>query len=155
MKPTAAPANLRRVDARRATPKAPFALHDVSEFPVVRFDTSRAAPGYAATWVSEMEALLTLGLPFVLVATGSVKDSAADREACSLFLQSRHTDLARRCRAIVGVEPNAAARAARSARAAVLAKAFRIEMVIVATEEAAITVARARLSEPEGMIGCS
>ena len=122
-----------------------FVLHDVSAFPVVRFDTSRATPGYATQWIAELEALLARGEPFVLVADGGVRDDGADRKARMLFLKARRADLARVCRAIVGVEPNALVRAARSAQAVVLAKAFGLEMVFAASEAEALAVARSRL----------
>lgn len=125
--------------------KESFLLHDLSEFPIVRFDTSRAEPGYASQWIAEMAALLELGQPFVLVAGGIVKDGEGDRKARSLFLKARRAELARLCRAIVGVEPGAVARAARKAQSAVLAKAFGIEMLFVATADEAMTVARSRL----------
>jgi hypothetical protein len=123
-----------------------FVLHDVSEFPIVRFDTSRARPGYAPRWIAEMEAVLARGEPFVLVAGGVVEDGPGDRKARSLFLKSHRAELARWCRAIVGIEPNPIARAARKAQAAVLARAFGIEMTFVATAEEATTTARERLA---------
>jgi hypothetical protein len=127
--------------------KESFVLHDVSAFPIVRFETSRAEPGYAPQWIAEMSALLELGRPFVLVAGGIVKDGEGDRKARSLFLKARRAELARSCRAIIGVEPSAVARAARKAQAAVLAKAFGIEMVFVATAEEAMETARGRLAD--------
>ena len=133
----------------RAVPREPavasFVVHDVSELPIVRFDPARLAPGCAAQWAAEMTALLDLDRPFVLIASGTVDEGREDRGVRARFLKAERVRLGRLCRAIIGIESNALVRAARNAQAAVLARAFGIEMTFVGTEEEATRIARARL----------
>ncbi len=59
-----------------------FTVHDVSAFPVVRPRNAGMTEGYAPQWVSEMEALLARGEPYVLVLEG-VRATRPTRTASS------------------------------------------------------------------------
>lgn len=125
---------------------AHFEIHDLSAFPIVRFDTSSVTSGYAPRWCREMEALLGLGEPFVLVASGQPNESHEDRKTRTVFLKTHRRQLARWCRAVIGVEPSPIARTLRNGQGAVMARAFGIEMFFVASLAEADLAARELLS---------
>jgi hypothetical protein len=124
-----------------------FALHDVSDFPLVRISGRGLPAGYATQWAAEMDRLLARGEPFALVFLDNTEhDSHDDQKLRTLWLKQNKTRLAKLCRGIVGIEPDRAKRLVKRAQGAALAMAFGLTMKIVATRAEAETVARRLLA---------
>ncbi|MGY2051201.1 hypothetical protein [Methylobacterium sp. JK268] len=123
-----------------------FAIHDVADFPLVRWRPEQVAPGYAAAWEREMEALVAHGAPFVILfAGGRAAEPHEDRVRRGLWLKRHKEALARHCRALITVEPDPEARLAFDAQAALTRRAFGIPMESAASADEAVDLARRRL----------
>lgn len=115
-----------------------FSIHDVSDFPIVRFRPETAVDGYAPLWENDMDALLRHGEPFVLLFERERGDEAhADRKRRGLWLKHNKVALAAICRGLVCVEADAAERARLQAMAAGAMKAFVILQEVTATRDEA------------------
>lgn len=91
---------------------AHFSIHDVSDFPIVRFRPETAVTGYAPLWENDMDALLRHGVPFVLLFEEERSDEAhVDRKRRGLWLKHNKVALAALCRGLVSVEADAEQRA--------------------------------------------
>lgn len=113
-----------------------FTIHDVSCFPLVRARPDAVRPGYATAWIAEMDALLAHGEGFVLLFTeGRPEETHEDRKRRGLWLKHHKDALARTCRSLIVVEPDAGARVALAAQAALTSKAFGTRMDVVATRD--------------------
>ncbi len=125
-----------------------FTIHDVSSFPLVRARPEAVRPGYAAAWIAEMDALLAQGQDFVLLFTdGRPEETHEDRKCRGLWLKRHKDALARTCRSLIVVEPDAGARVALAAQAVLTSKAFGTRMDVVATCDDADNLANRLLSE--------
>ncbi len=128
-----------------------FTVHDVSAFPVVRPRNAGMTEGYAPQWVSEMEALLARGEPYVLVLEGVRVDEAhEDRKQRGLWLKKNKQALRKVCKALISVEPDALKRAAFRLQAAGAVRAFGIPMDVVASAAEAMACVRRRLEDHPG-----
>ena len=117
---------------------AHFSIHDVSDFPVVRFRPETAVDGYAPLWENDMDALLRHGEPFVVLFEQERSDEAhVDRKRRGLWLKHNKVALAALCRGLVAVEQDAEQRARLQAMAAGAMKAFGIMQEVAATREQA------------------
>jgi len=111
-----------------------FRVHDVSAFPVVRVLIRAQEPGYALQWICEMDLLLALGRPFMLLFDGDRgEETHEDRKQRGQWLKRNKDALQAVCRGMISVEPDAQARAVLQARAAITVKAFGIPMEVVAS----------------------
>jgi hypothetical protein len=125
-----------------------FVVHDVSCFPLVRARIDQQQVGYAPQWIDEMDLLVALGRPFVLLFESGRPEEEAheDRRQRGLWLKKNKQALQEVCRALVSVEPDALKRTALKAQALMAVKAFGIPMDVVASTGEAEHCARERLS---------
>jgi len=86
-------------------------LHDASRFPLVRLRRRAVQPGYAFAWGAEMQRLLTLTTPFVIVSEHCADETADDTRLRAAWLRSHRDVLARFCRGFIVIEPRIEARA--------------------------------------------
>ena len=115
-----------------------FSIHDVSDFPIVRFRPETAVEGYAPLWENDMDALLRHGEPFVMLFEQERSDEAhVDRKRRGLWLKHNKLALAAICRGLVSIEANAEERARLQAMAAGAMKAFGIVQEVAATRDEA------------------
>lgn len=115
-----------------------FSIHDVSDFPIVRFRPETAIGGYAPLWENDMDALLRHGEPFVMLFELERNDEAhVDRKQRGLWLKHHKAALAAICRGLVSIEADAQQRARLQAMAAGAMKAFGIVQEVAATREEA------------------
>jgi hypothetical protein len=86
-------------------------MHDASRFPLVRLRRRAVQPGYAFAWGAEMQRLLTLKTPFVIVSEYCADETAADTRLRAAWLRSHRDALAMLCRGFIVIEPRIEARA--------------------------------------------
>lgn len=115
-----------------------YSIHDVSDFPIVRFRPETAVEGYAPLWENDMDALLRHGEPFVMLFEQERSDEAhVDRKRRGLWLKHHKAALAAICRGLVSIEADAQQRARLQAMAAGAMKAFGIVQEVAATRDEA------------------
>ena len=115
-----------------------YAIHDVSDFPIVRFRPETAVEGYAPLWENDMDALLRHGEPFVMLFEEERSDEAhVDRKRRGLWLKHHKAALAAICRGLVSIEADAQQRARLQAMAVGAMKAFGIVQEVAATRDEA------------------
>lgn len=103
----------------------PFALHDVTDFPLVRLTGDTAVAGYAARWCGEMDRLIAGSQPFVLIyPSGERAETHEDRVTRGSWLKRNKAALAGKCLALIVIEPDPARRADLEAMFPALVKAF-------------------------------
>lgn len=123
-----------------------FRIHDVSAWPIVMLRSGAQAPGYAAQWVYEMDALLACNQPFVMLHGVQGKDEVhEDRRVRAVWLKENQSALAAQCRVLVHVEPDPERRRAVRAQAAIAVQAFKVPMEVVASFEEALAAAQRAL----------
>jgi hypothetical protein len=86
-------------------------MHDTSRFPLVRLRRLAVQPGYAFAWRVEMQRLLSLNVPFVLVSDHHADETADDTRLRSAWLRSQRAALGLYCRGLIVIEPRIEARA--------------------------------------------
>lgn len=119
-----------------------FTVHDVSLWPVVRQSAQSVHPGYATQWAHEMDSLLLISMPFVVIMAGDQPaEDHEDRKARGIWLKKNKTALASVCRAVIGVEPSALKRAAIQVQMSLATKAFGTRMEMVSSEQEALALA--------------
>ena len=119
-----------------------FAFHDVALWPIVRPSAASVHPGYSKQWEREMDALLALSMPFVVIMEGDEHtEEHEDRKARGIWLKKNKTALAAVCKAVIGIEASAIKRAAMQLQMSLATKAFGIRMEIVASREEALLLA--------------
>lgn len=100
-------------------------IHDVSDFPIVRFEADQAYEGYANAWCKEMDALMARQEPHVLIyLAASRQESHEDYKMRGAWLKANKGALAQKCLALIVVEPDAEKRAALEAMFPNLVRAF-------------------------------
>ena len=115
-----------------------YSIHDVNDFPIVRFRPETAVEGYAPLWENDMDALLRHGEPFVMLFEQERSDEAhLDRKRRGLWLKHHKAALAAICRGLVSIEADAQQRARLQAMAAGAMKAFGIVQEVAATRDEA------------------
>jgi hypothetical protein len=120
-----------------------LALHDVSDFPVVRLSGRGLLKGYAAQWVAEMDVLLDKGSPFALLFLNTVENEHhEDQKQRVVWLKKNKKRLAALCRGIVSIEPDKPMRLLKRAQGAALALAFGLTLKIVPDRDEAERLAR-------------
>jgi hypothetical protein len=116
-----------------------FEVHDISAFPLIRFRSEQAGTGYALQWQHEMEALLAHGAPFAILYAGARGEEAQeDRKRRAIWLKQNRTALARLCRGLASVEPDAARRQALQQMVEGAMRAFGVKQTVAATEAQAL-----------------
>ncbi len=124
-----------------------LAVFDVREFPFVMVRNEAIEPGYAARWAADMNTLLRVGTPFVMIfPPGRPDEDHEDRKQRGLWLKQHRDVLAAVCRALVSVEPDAEQRAAALDAAPGIEKAFGVPVEVAATLEEARRVALRRMT---------
>ncbi|KAA1180341.1 hypothetical protein FP026_16015 [Rhizobium tropici] len=119
-----------------------FEVHDVSLWPIVRQSAGSAQPGYSKQWEREMDALLAIAMPFVVIMEGDEQaEEHDDRKARGIWLNKNKRDLATVCKAVIGIEASAIKRAAMQVQMSLATKAFGMRMEIVASREEALQLA--------------
>lgn len=119
-----------------------FDVHDVSLWPIVRQSEGSVQPGYSKQWEREMDALLAIGMPFVVIMEGDEHaEEHDDRKLRGIWLKKNKTALATVCKAVIGIEASAIKRAAMQVQMSLAAKAFGMRMEIVASREEALQLA--------------
>ncbi|MGQ3672215.1 hypothetical protein ACT6QG_07460 [Xanthobacter sp. TB0136] len=120
-----------------------FRLHDISDFPLVRFDATAMYEGYGAVWCTEMEALIARDAPFVLVYRATEdEETHEDRKTRGIWMKANKNALAEKCRAFIIIEPDAGRRAEMEAMFPNLVRAFGTPQAARATREEAETLGR-------------
>lgn len=120
-----------------------FTVHDATDFPIIRSRTEAIMPGYAARWESEMNALLVLGIPFVVIFPGEAsKETPEDRKHRGMWLKRNKQALRRLCLSMIIIAPDDLKRVALRAQMAMAAKAFGIPMAIACSFEEAYASAK-------------
>lgn len=105
---TAATAATAVIDARDVPTQR---MHDASRFPLVRLRRRAAQPGYAFAWGAEMQRLLALKTPFVIVSEYCADETADDTQLRAAWLRSHRDALGLFCRGFIVIEPRIEARA--------------------------------------------
>jgi hypothetical protein len=103
LKSTLAPARVPHV------PDQP--MHDASRFPLVRLRRRAVKPGYAFAWRAEMQRLLALATPFVIVSEHCADETPDDTRLRAAWLRSQQASLTEYCRGFIVIEPRIEARA--------------------------------------------
>ncbi|MFM0299101.1 hypothetical protein PQQ99_03075 [Paraburkholderia sediminicola] len=128
-----------------------FIVHNLESFPVIWSRRSAIEPGYAVQWESEMNALLKRAKPFVIIfEEGQPDESHGDRKTRGLWLKRNKLALSSLCKAVVAIESDTVKRTALKVQSALAARAFGVVMEIVASKEAAQTLACALLEQACG-----
>lgn len=131
-------------------PMESFSIHDVASFPLVRMNDDAAIPGYAAQWIKEMDALLSLARPFVMLhGAGEDDERHEDRKERGLWLKHHKESLGRYCLAMIGIEADPLKREAMKAMSAMATKAFGVASHVVDSDEEAVALANHLLSTNE------
>lgn len=119
-----------------------FTVHDVSLWPIVRQSAQSVHPGYAKQWAHEMDSLISISMPFVVIMEGDQPaEDHEDRKARGIWLKKNKAALASVCRAVIGVEPSALKRAAIQVQMSLATKAFGTRMEMVSSEQEALALA--------------
>ncbi|MBB3285566.1 MULTISPECIES: hypothetical protein [unclassified Rhizobium] len=127
-----------------------FTFHDVSLWPIVRQSAGSVRSGYAAQWEREMDAMLAISMPFVVIMDGDqAAEDHEDRKVRGIWLKKNKTALAAICRAVIGIEANPTKRVAIQVQMALATKAFGTRMELVASQEEALRLAKRILEGSE------
>lgn len=119
-----------------------FEIHDVSEYPFVRFLGDKIKEGFGERWCQEMDALTANSKPFVMLFIGEQPEEAhADRKIRGAWLKENKTRLADKCLAFLIIEPDADKREKLAAMFPNLKRAFGIAQAACATEAEALELA--------------
>jgi hypothetical protein len=86
-------------------------MHDASRFPLLRLRRRAVQPGYAFAWAAEMQRLLTLTTPFVIVSEHDADETADDARLRTVWLRRHRDVLTQFCRGFIVIEPRIEARA--------------------------------------------
>lgn len=86
-------------------------LHDISRFPLVRLRPDAIQPGYAFAWRAEMQRLVAMATPFVLVSDHAADETADDARLRAAWFRLAPPALAAACRGFIVIEARIEARA--------------------------------------------
>ncbi len=127
-----------------------FAVHDVSLWPIVCQSARSVQPGYAAQWSREMDAILAISMPFVVIVDGDQPaEEHEDRKARGIWLKKNKSALAAICKAVIGIEASAVKRAAMQVQMSLATKAFGTRMETAASRQDALQLAERILTGKE------
>jgi hypothetical protein len=109
-------------------------IHDLSDFPLVRFRPEYAQAGYGTAWCAEMDELVARRDRFVLIYPASKRqDSQEDRKVRGLWLKANKEALADLCLGLIIVEPDPVKRAELEALFPGMVRAFGTPQAAVAS----------------------
>jgi len=108
-------------------------MHDASRFPLVRLRRRAVQPGYAFGWGAEMQRLLSLKTPFVIVSDHDADETADDTRLRNAWLRSRRETLALFCRGFIVIEPRIEARASTREAVRAATEGSGVRMVVVSS----------------------
>jgi hypothetical protein len=108
-------------------------MHDASRFPLVRLRRRAVQPGYAFGWGTEMQRLLSLKTPFVIVSDHDADETADDTRLRTAWLRSHRETLALFCRGFIVIEPRIEARASTREAVRVAMQGSGVRMVVVSS----------------------
>ncbi|WP_370680878.1 hypothetical protein [Comamonas sp. GB3 AK4-5] len=139
-------------------PSSVFALHDVRDFPFVHTTALERSPGSGVPWQAEMQALLARGEHFVIFYpsfhsgeqpapdAGTQAQLQQDRKARALWLKQYRQQLARFCKGLITIEPDAQHYALEAARYPAMEKAFGVPLRVAASRQEAEAMGRLLLA---------
>jgi hypothetical protein len=120
-----------------------FSVHDISRFPFCVVRNHAVVPGYSHQWDKEITALMNQPQPFVLVYLSTViEESHEDRRHRGIWLKQNKEPIARVCKSLISVEPDAVRREEIRLQGQIAVKAFGIPHAAVASLDEAQEVAR-------------
>jgi hypothetical protein len=123
-------------------------LFNAADFPLVRYQAGVRMAGYSARWIAELEQFLTREEPFVLITNGMQEEEAPeDRKRRTLWFKQNRERLGRYCKGMILVRESPSLRERLMVRAATAGKAFPFPVAIVATEDAAVALAKRLLGD--------
>ena len=108
-------------------------MHDASRFPLVRLRRRAVRPGYAFGWGAEMQRLLSLKTPFVIVSDHDADETADDTRLRNAWLRSHRETLALFCRGFIVIEPKIEARASTREAVRAATEGSGVRMVVVSS----------------------
>ncbi|HEV7833084.1 MAG TPA: hypothetical protein VGP09_06875 [Caballeronia sp.] len=108
-------------------------MHDASRFPLVRLRRRSVQPGYAFGWGAEMQRLLLLKTPFVIVSGHEANETADDTGLRNAWLCSHRETLALFCRGFIVIEPRIEARASTREAVRAATEGSGVRMVVVSS----------------------
>ncbi|MEF2073339.1 hypothetical protein [Consotaella aegiceratis] len=129
---------------------AEFSLHDVAAFPLVRLTPERFAPGSAECWTAEMNLLLELATPFVLLVENPAHghtESHEDRKALILWAKRNKRTFSDVCKGIIGIDADRTVHALRRIQVKILSAVFGVPVRLAADWEEAVRLAWTLLPE--------
>jgi hypothetical protein len=125
-------------------------MHDASRFPLVRLRRRAVQPGYAFGWGAEMQRLLLLKTPFVIVSEHDADETADDTRLRSAWLRSHRETLALFCRGFIVIEPRIEARASTREAVRAATEGSGVRMVVVSSMRVAGELAPVLLKHSTG-----
>lgn len=124
-----------------------FRVFDVRDFPVIWLRAESIVNGYALPWMLEMELILGLRQPFVVVfEEGSPEETVEDRKLRAVWLKKNKEALKPFCRSLIAIESNKLKREVMKVQLALAMKAFDVPADIAASVAEAELIARQKLS---------
>ncbi|WP_186145797.1 hypothetical protein [Burkholderia gladioli] len=125
----------------RTTSTPALRIFDLREFPFVLMRNETIEDGYAACWEDEMQTLLRIGMPFVMIfPAGRPEEGHEDRKQRGLWLKQNREALAAICRALISIEPEPLERAPG------IERAFGVPVEVAATLDEARRIALNRMT---------
>lgn len=123
-----------------------FRVFDMRDFPVIWLRAASVVSGYALPWMIEMELILGLRQPFVVIfEEGSPEESVEDRKLRAVWLKKNKEALNPFCRSLIAIESNRLKREVMKAQLALAVKAFNVPADIADSVAEAELIARQKL----------
>jgi hypothetical protein len=116
-------------------------MHDASRFPLVRLRRRAVKPGYAFAWRVEMQRLLALKTPFVIVSEHGADETLDDTRLRTAWLRAQSTTLAAYCRGFIVIEPRIEARATTREAWRIVTAHSGVRTVVVSSMRVAVDLA--------------
>ena len=108
-------------------------MHDIDRFPLVRLRRRAVQPGYAFAWRVEMERLLALNTPFVIVSDHHANETPDDMRLRAAWLRSQQSAPGMSCKGLIVIEPRIEARATTREAARAMAQGSGIRVMVVSS----------------------
>jgi hypothetical protein len=141
------------IDASDASHLRDQRMHDASRFPLVRLRRRAVQPGYAFGWGVEMQRLLSLKTPFVIVSDHDADETADDTRLRTAWLRSHRDTLALFCRGFIVIEPRIEARASTREAVRAATQGGGVRMVVVSSMRVAGELAPVLLKHSASGLG--
>lgn len=125
-------------------------MHDASRFPLVRLRRRAVQPGYAFGWGAEMQRLLSLKTPFVIVSDHDADELTDDTRLRSAWLRSHRETLALFCCGFIVIEPRIEARVSTREAMRAATRGSGVRLVVVSSMRVAGELAPVLLKHSAG-----